>query len=201
MRELLLSLLYSLSCGLRSRAGLHLEIVALRHQLAVLHRKVPTRPQLKSADRWLWVVLARLWSNWRSGLVIVKPETVVAWHRQGFRLYWTWRSRRRLGRPKIDTEVREMIRRMTRANPLWGAPRIHGQVLKLGIEVSQGTVAKYMVRSPTPSSQSWLKVRVSATIWFLSTPLFQWVCRADQRQTSESSFRQEAGEGSGLRTV
>ena len=118
MRELILSLLYSLSSGLRTRTRLHLEIIALRHQLDVLERKVPTRPKLKLADRWLWVVLSRLWSDWRSSLVIVKPGTVLGWHRKGFRLYWTWKSRPRLGRPKIDTEARELIQKMSRANPL-----------------------------------------------------------------------------------
>jgi len=126
MRELIFALLYSLSCGLRTRTHMHLEIIALRHQLGVLQRKVPTRPKLDVTDRWLWVALSRFWSNWRSSLVIVKPGTVVAWHRQGFRLYWTWKSRQRIGRPKINTEVREIIQRISRANPLWGAPRIHG---------------------------------------------------------------------------
>ena len=111
--------------------------------------------RLKMTDRWLWVALSRLWSGWRSSLVIVKPGTVVAWHRKGFRLYWTWKSRQRIGRPKINTEVREIIQKMSRANPLWGAPRIHGELLKLGLDVSQATVAKYMVRSPRPPSQSW----------------------------------------------
>jgi len=132
-----------------------LEIIALRHQLGVLQRKVPGRSRLKMTDRWLWVALSRFWSDWRSSLVIVKPGTVVAWHRKGFRLYWTWKSRQRIGRPKINTEVREIIQKMSRANPLWGAPRIHGELLKLGLDVSQTTVAKYMVRSPRPPSQSW----------------------------------------------
>src|SRR4030095_7558939 len=101
MRELIFSVLYSLSYGLRTRSRLHLEIMALRHQLGVLQRKVPARPGLKVTDRWLWVALSRFWSDWRSSLVIVKPGTVVAWHRQGFRLYWTWKSRQRTGRPKI----------------------------------------------------------------------------------------------------
>ena len=145
----------SLSCirfladfGLATR--LHLEIIALRHQLGVLQRKVPTRPRLKVTDRWLWVALSRLWSDWRSSLVIVKPGTVVAWHRKGFRLYWTWKSRQRIGRPKINTEVREIIQKMSRANPLWGAPRIHGELLKLGLDVSQATVCE--VHGTQPSS-------------------------------------------------
>ena len=111
--------------------------------------------QIEGDRSLLWVALSRLWSDWRSSLLIVKPGTVVAWHRQGFRLYWTWKSRQRIGRPKINTEVREIIQKMSRANPLWGAPRIHGELLKLGLDVSQATAAKYMVRSPRPPSQSW----------------------------------------------
>ena len=192
MRELIFSLLYSLSCGLQTRARLHLEIVALRHQLAVLRRKVPTRPKLKSADRWLWIVLSRLWSEWRSGLVLVKPETVVAWQRKGFRLYWTWKSRQRIGRPRINTEVRELIQKMSRENPLWGAPRIHGELLKLGIDISQATVAKYRVR-PGPPSQSWrtfldnhlsqlasIDFFTVSTIWF--DVLFVFVVLAQDRR-------------------
>ena len=91
-------------------------------------------------------VAVRAWSGWRTALVIVKPETVIAWHRQGFRLLWTWKSRRRIGRPTVPADVRTLIRTMAQANPLWGAPRIHGELLKLGIDVSQATVAKYMGR-------------------------------------------------------
>ena len=99
--------------------------------------------------------LARVWNNWRTALVIVKPETVIAWHRRGFRLFWTWKSRRRTGRPTVPSDVRALIRTMSRANPLWGAPRIHGELLKLGIDVCQATVAKYMVRPRRPPSQTW----------------------------------------------
>jgi putative transposase len=193
MRELIFSVLYSLSCSLRTRIRLHLEIIALRHQLGVLQRKVPVCPRLKMTDRWLWVALSRLWSDWRSSLVIVKPGTVVAWHRQGFRLYWTWKSRQRIGRPKINTEVREIIQEMSRENPLWGAPRIHGELLKLGIDVSQATVAKYMVRSHRPRSQSWrtfLDNHISqlasidfftvSTVWF--EVLFVFVVLAHDRR-------------------
>jgi putative transposase len=193
MREILFPLLYSLSCGLRTRTRLHLEIIALRHQLGVLQRRVPTRPKLKVTDRWLWVALSRLWSGWRSSLVIVKPGTVVAWHRKGFRLYWTWKSRQRTGRPKINTEVRELIQKMSRENPLWGAPRIHGEVLKLGIDISQATVAKYRVRKAGPPSQSWrtfLDNHVSqlASIDFFTVPtiwfevLFVFVVLAHDRR-------------------
>ena len=97
-------------------------------------------------DRIFWVVLSRFWKSWRSSLQVVRPETVVGWHRQGFRRYWAWKSRRRCGRPGIGTELRDLIRRMSRANPLWGAPRIHGELLKLGLTVSQATISKYMLR-------------------------------------------------------
>jgi hypothetical protein len=104
------------------------------------------RLRLSRADRFLWVWLARFWSAWRSALVIVKPETVIAWHRKGFRLYWKWKSRHPEGRPSVSLEVIELIHRMSLANPRWGAPRIHGELLKLGFELSQATVAKYLVR-------------------------------------------------------
>ncbi len=132
-----------------------MEILALRHQLAVLERQ-RKRARLGAADRLLWVVLSRLWTQWRSALVIVKPETVIAWHRKGFRFYWRWKSRAgKCGRPRVSLETRELIRQMSKANPLWGAPRIHGELLKLGIEISQATVAKYMSRQGQPPSQSW----------------------------------------------
>jgi putative transposase len=101
------------------------------------------------------VWLSSLWSGWRSALVIVKPATVIAWHRKGFRLYWTWKSHVRLGRRHILKETRDLIRRISIANPLWGSPRIHGELTKLGIDVSQATVAKYRVRKPQSPSQTW----------------------------------------------
>ena len=153
--SVLLSLLLTLQSCARSRAALQLEVLALRHQLQVLPRSRPPRPRLAWADRLLWVWLSRIWSQWRSALVIVKPETVIAWHRQGFRLFWTWKSRRRTGRPTVAPEVRTLIRTMSDTNPLWGAPRIHGELLKLGIDVSQATVTKYMVRRRQPPSQTW----------------------------------------------
>ena len=103
----------------------------------------------------LWVWLLRVWDEWRAAVVIVKPETVLAWHRRGCRLFWTWKSRRRLGRPTVPPDIRALIRRMSEANPLWGAPRIHGELLKLGIDISQASVAKYMVRRRRPPSQTW----------------------------------------------
>jgi hypothetical protein len=140
----------------RSRAALHLEVLALRHQLQVLERSRPGRLRLTKADRWLWAWLSRTWRSWRTALVIVKPETVIAWHRQGFRLFWTWRSRRHFGRPPVASDVRTLIRKMAHANPLWGAPRIHGELIKLGVDVSQATVAKYIGRRDAPPpSQTW----------------------------------------------
>ena len=144
MASVPVSLLLSVRSGLRSRAALQLEVLALRHQLQVLNRSRPRRLRLATADRWLWVWLSHSWTAWRSALVIVKPETVIAWHRQGFRLFWTWKSRRRVGRPAVAADVRALIRSMSEANPLWGAPRIHGELLKLGLDVSQATVAKYI---------------------------------------------------------
>jgi putative transposase len=155
MISVLLSLLLTLRGWAHSHAALQLEVLALRHQRQVLHRARSPRFRLTAADRLLWVWLARVWNNWRPALVIVKPETVLAWHRRGFRLLWTWKSRRRTGRPTVPSDVRALIRTMSRANPLWGAPRIHGELLKLGIDVCQATVAKYMVRPRRPPSQTW----------------------------------------------
>jgi putative transposase len=153
--SVLVSLLHSLRFLTRSRASLHLEILALRHQLAVVTR--PRRPRLRltSTDRALWAWLSQTWRGWRSVLHIVKPETVVGWHRRGFRLFWTWKSRGRTGRPGVPADVRALIRELSTANPLWGAPRIHGELQKLGLVVSQSTVAKYMRRHPRPPSQTW----------------------------------------------
>jgi putative transposase len=153
--SVLVSLLLTLRTWAHSRAALQLEVLALRHQLQVLQRSRPRRLQLAHADRWLWVVLSRVLTEWRTALVIVKPETVIAWHRRGFRLWWAWRSRRRIGRPTVPTDIRTLIRTMAETNPRWGAPRIHGELLKLGIDVCQATVAKYMVRRRQPPSQTW----------------------------------------------
>ena len=106
-------------------------------------------------DRVLWVWLSQVWCHWRTALVIVKPDTVISWQRRGFRLFWTWKSRHRTGRPTVPHEVRTLIRTMSSANPLWGAPRIHGELLKLGLTVSQTTVATYMVRRRPRPSQTW----------------------------------------------
>ncbi len=156
MNAVFSSLLSTLFSCFRTRASMQIEILALRHQLAVLQRSAKKRPSLGAADRVLWVWLSRVLAQWRSALALVKPETVIAWHRKGFRLYWTWKSRAgKTGRPSVSREVRELIREMSRANPLWGAPRIHGELLKLGVEISQATVAKYMARKRKPPSQTW----------------------------------------------
>ena len=152
MTSILLRTLFS---ALKSRRALVLENLALRHQLDVLQRNAK-RQRLTNWDRTLWVILSRLWPDWRTPLTVVQPDTVVRWHRRGFRLYWRWKSRPRWpGRRKVPKEIRDLIRTMSRDNPLWGAPRIHGELLKLGIDLSQATVPKYMVRHRKPPSQSW----------------------------------------------
>ena len=152
----LTTLLATLSSIFRSRAALELENLALRHQIGVLQRSARKRPRLTPGDRLLWVWLSRIWSDWRSVLAIVQPDTVVAWHRKGFRLFWTWKIRRgQPGRPTVPREVRDLIRRMCRENPGWGAPRIHGELLKLGIDIGESSVSKYMVRGRKPPSQTW----------------------------------------------
>jgi len=152
----MLTLLFCLRDCFRARFVLQAEILALRHQLLVLQRSSRgSKLRLGWTDRVLWVWLSRLWRDCHSALLILKPETVIAWHRKGFRLYWRWKSRHSQGRPAVCPEVRNLIRQMSVANPRWGAPRIHGELLKIGIEVSQATVAKYMVRHRKPPSQTW----------------------------------------------
>jgi transposase InsO family protein len=137
------------------RSTLAIENLALRQQLAVYKQSVK-RPKLRPRDRIFWVWLSRLWSNWRSALAMVQPDTVIGWHRQGFKLYWRWKSRSgKSGRPPISRDIRELIRRMSRENPGWGAPRICSEMLLLGYEVAERTVAKYMARTRQPPSQTW----------------------------------------------
>jgi putative transposase len=154
MLRLLCALLATTRSSLRLQRELALENLALQQQLAILQRKT-RRPRLTNADRAFWVALSRLWPDWQNALILVKPETVIGWHRKGFRLYWTWKSRNRGGRPPIDAEIRTLIRRMARENPTWGAPRIHGELLKLGFEVGEATVSRYMPRRRKPPSQTW----------------------------------------------
>src|SRR5271167_2015538 len=162
MLKLVRSIVARLLRQFRSRAVVELENLALRHQLHVLRRQRSARPRLITVDRLLWVWFYRLWPRCLDTMVLVKPATVVQWHRQGFRLFWRWRSRS--GRPSVNREVRDLIRQMNAANPLWGAPRIHGELLKLGIEISQVTVAKYMVRrrgTPSPTWRNFLRTQAA----------------------------------------
>ncbi len=147
-------ILQALVAALRSRQRLALENIALRHQLEVLQRTAK-RPRLRPSDRALWAVLSLVLPGWRRHLTIVQPDTVVRWHRTGWRLFWRWKSRRIRGRPRVPADVRTLIRIMSLENPLWGAPQIHGQLLKLGYDICETTVAKYMVRRPGPPSQAW----------------------------------------------
>ena len=130
----------------RSRVSLEAEILILRHQLNIQRRHQPKRVAFSAMDRLIFVGLYRLVPNTIKALTIVKPDTVIRWHRAGFRLYWRRKSRHRCGRPTVPLEIRRLIREMSIANPLWGAPRIHGELLKLGIEIGQTSVAKYMAR-------------------------------------------------------
>src|SRR5216684_3604082 len=150
------SLIWLALIGLfRSRASLQVEILTLRHQLSVLRRKSPQRLTFSSIDRLVFAGLYRLAPGALDALKIVRPETVIRWHRAVFRAYWRWKSRLRGGRPKTPLEIRHLIRKISLANPLWGAPRIHGELLKLGIDVGQTTVAKYIARGRRPPSQGW----------------------------------------------
>ena len=172
MWSVAVSLLHSFRLLVRSRASLHLEIIALRHQLAVLHRSRRPRLRFTSADRILWAWLSHAWRGWRSAVHVIRPETVIAWHRRGFRLFWTWKSRHRIGRPALPPDVRALIRDMSAANPLWGAPRIHGELLKLGIAVSQSTVAKYIRRQWRPPSQTWRTFLTNHASQIMAADLF-----------------------------
>ena len=170
----------ALSSLVKTRAALQLENLALRHQLGVLHRSVK-KPKLTPFDRLLWAWLCGVWADWRSALIVVKPATVIAWHRKGFRLFWTWKVRHgQTGRPSVPKDVRELIRLMSRANPTWGAPRIHGELLKLGMNIGETSVSKYMVRHRKPPSQTWrtflenhVKNLVSVDFFTVPTVRFQ----------------------------
>jgi hypothetical protein len=154
MNAALASIVSASTSSFQSRLALQAEILALRHQLNVLHRSADARRQLRISDRVLWAWLSRLWPNWRSALLIVKPETVIHWYRQGFRFYWRWKSRH-VGRPDTAREIRELIRKMRLSNPTWGALRVHGELLKQGIDVSQSMVPKHMLRPRKPPTQTW----------------------------------------------
>src|SRR6478672_2495587 len=153
MIELLCFVMAVLASPFKSKIRLEAENATLRHQLVVLGRK--GRAHLTNNDRWFFVQLYRWFPSILPALMIVQPETLVRWHRAGFRRYWRWKSRRRGGRPPIEAELRALIRQISTENQLWGAPRIHGELLKLGFEFAQSSVAKYMVKHRGPPSQGW----------------------------------------------
>src|SRR5262245_60027107 len=141
---------------LRSRHDLVVENLLLRHQPADLTRPTRKRPLLRGRDKLVWILARRLCHDWRRHLVVVRPETVVAWHRRGWRLFWRWRSRCPLGRPRLSAEVRDLIATMSRDNPRWGAERIRGELLKLGMVVSKRSIRRYRWRrAPRPPTQTW----------------------------------------------
>jgi hypothetical protein len=155
MTELLKLIIGVMASLLKSRAKLEAETLVLRQQINVLRRRAPKRPHLNNTDRFLFVWLYRWFPSILGAIAIVWPETIIRWHRAGFRVYWRWRSRNRIGRPKVSAELRTLIGEMSGANSLWGAPRIHGELLKLGFEVAQSTVARYMCCNRLPPSQGW----------------------------------------------
>jgi transposase InsO family protein len=156
MIALLCFFLILLVSPFKSKRRLEAENMALRRQMIILRRKVPGRIRFTNGDRSFFVQLYRWFPSSLNSIAIIRPETLVRWHRAGFRRYWRWKSRSLGGRPQIDAELRALIRRMSVDNPLWGAPRIHGELLKLGFEVAQSSVAKYMVkRRGPPPSQGW----------------------------------------------
>src|SRR5215208_3963878 len=155
MFALLCFVLVVLVLPFKSQSRLEAENAARRHQLIVLRRNMQGRVRLTNSDRWFFIQLYRWFPSILNVLTIIRPETLVRWHRAGFRCYWRWKSRSRGGRPQIETDLRALIRRMSIENALWGAPRIHGELLKLGFEVAQSTVAKYMVKRCGPPSQGW----------------------------------------------
>jgi transposase InsO family protein len=164
-------ILLALRSVVEARASREAEILALRQQLLVLSRRRP-RVRLRNIDRLILVWLYRLFPSLLDTMVIVKPETVLRWHRRGFRAYWRWKSWRRGGRPRIDRELRPLIRRMSRENPTWGAPRIHGELLMLGIDISESTVGRYMIRTGRPRSQGWKTFLRNHAVGIASVDLF-----------------------------
>src|SRR6266702_5512419 len=155
MIELLCFVLAVLASPFKSKLRLEAENAVLRHQLNVLRRRLHARVRLTNNDRWLFILMYRWFPSILQALTIIRPETLVRWHRAGFRRYWRWKSHPRGGRPRIEAELRGVIRRMSMENPLWGAPRVHGELLKLGFAVAQSSVAKYMVKRRGPPGQGW----------------------------------------------
>src|ERR1700755_2464372 len=155
MRALVRLIVWMVLDLFRSRAALAMEIWMLRQQINVLRRTAPKKQTFSAIDRLIFVCLYRLRPGVRDVLAMVKPETVVKWHRAGFRLYWRWKSKARGGRPTVPLEIRKLIREMSIANPLWGAPQIHGELIKLGVDIGQTSVAKYMAKRRDPPFQGW----------------------------------------------
>lgn len=174
MLKILLTAYFAFRGAFKSRSRLEAENATLRHQLNIALRKRSSRVQLSNLDRSLLVWVSRVFPTVLESVKVVRPETVTRWHRQGFRRYWRWRSPGlRLGRPKIDKELRDLIQRMCNENPLWGSPRIHGELLKLGFSVAQSTVAKYMLRrSPFGGGQSWKTFLLNQAEGIASIDLF-----------------------------
>jgi transposase InsO family protein len=168
----MLDLLKLLGGLFRSQAAREAEMAFLRQQLLVLKRSAPARLRLRTTDRLIFVWLYRLFPCLLGAAVIFKPETLVRWHRSGFRLYWRWRSRRHVGRPAVPADIRALVRTMSRDNPLWGVPRIHGELLKLGIDIAQSTVAKYRVRCRRPPSPGWRAFLRNHTAHIAAVDLF-----------------------------
>jgi putative transposase len=180
MSPVFIALLALVGSRFQTCAAQQAEIAALRHQIAVLQRCAPRRLRLKQSDRILWILLSWFWPDWRHWLHVVRPGTVVRWHRSAFARYWTWKSRRRPGRLRVAAAIRDLIQQMCQANFLWG-PRIHGELRKLGIEVAPSTVGKYLRRHRKPPSQTWRN--------FLKNHL---------QQMASMDFFTVRGEGSGL---
>jgi hypothetical protein len=177
MIALMCFILAVLASPFKSKSRLEAENAALRHQLIILRRKVQGRVRLTNYDRWFLIQLYRWVPSILKVIKIIRPETIVHWHRAGFRCYWRWKSCPRGGRPRIETDLRALIRRMSIENPLWGAPRIHGELLKLGFEVAQSSVAKYMVKRRGPPSQGWINVTTCPTAEWIArqlTEAFPW---------------------------
>jgi len=193
MVNVLILLWTALTSLFRSRVRLEAEILVLRQQINVLRRKSPKRFVFRTFDRLVFVGLYRLAPSIVDALTIVRPETVVRWHRAGFRSFWRWKSRRRGGRPSVPLEIRKLIRDMSLANPLWGAPRIHGELLKLGIDVAERTVSRLLPQRRSPPSQTWRTfltnhVRDLVSVDFFTVPtarlrvLFVFVVLAHDRR-------------------
>ena len=166
----------------KSRHQLTLENLALRQQVVMLRQSVK-KPRPTVADKLFWIIFLRYVEGWRKLLYGLHPDTVVRWHRKGFRLYWAWKSRHKLaGRPSVDKEIRKLIRQIQASNVGWGAPRIHGELIKLGIEISQATVSKYMVRQQKPPSQTWRTFLenhadcIAGTVWTMSLSSTRNIC-------------------------